>query len=404
MLQGAQLDWLFRCCTRDDNRDGRASNEIQVLSCETDEPDAPVRHRRALAKADSYDITFQNSRPVDPTMLFTPRQRDLRDRLELPFLQKYPNPPGCSLDEAEEPKREKLLHMYQEFVLEMHAGTYLTQLTSTRDYSNIHCQLMEDLKTLKLDQCNGRIIEFPLTGVSKVYRIVKSDDRLYSSISFPATAVGPVEHIIVVEFMRRKLAFVFPELHESQRFLLCMELLIRRAQQTSRGFKSTATPKAASQGGASTMTTPRPSGAQATTPPVPHATMLAMAGVAPLPQDGSMARNHVEQALQGQAPVAPRGARPRRGPRRPDDSSPPPSLPPDGLPDQEERLPPYMAKSQAVGTVTPEVDSVVPMAHTDMSSESFVMPEVGICRRSERFSAGSEHRAGEQRCDQPSSR
>lgn len=49
---------------------------------------------------------------------------------------------------------------------------------------------------------------------------------------------------MVVEFMRRKLAFVFKELQAacicpsvglawqvSQRFLICMELLIRRAQQ-----------------------------------------------------------------------------------------------------------------------------------------------------------------------------
>lgn len=54
---------------------------------------------------------------------------------------------------------------------------YLTQLTSNRDYADIHVQLMEDLTTLKLDQSNGRIIEFPLTNVSKVYRIVKNDDK-----------------------------------------------------------------------------------------------------------------------------------------------------------------------------------------------------------------------------------
>merc|ERR1739845_256556 len=100
------------------------------------------------------------------------------------------------------------------------------------DYSDIHCQLMEDMLTLKLDQSNGRIIEFPLTGVSKVYRIVKSDDKWYSATtSMPGAASSNTEHIVVVEFMRRKLAFVFKELQSSQRFLMCMELLIRRAQQ-----------------------------------------------------------------------------------------------------------------------------------------------------------------------------
>jgi len=122
--------------------------------------------------------------------------------------------------------------MYQEFTLDLHTGMYLTQLTSNRDYSDIHCQLMEDMLTLKLDQSNGRIIEFPLTGVSKVYRIVKNDDKWYSAGSaVPGFGGGNTEHIVVVEFMRRKLAFVFKELQVSQRFLMCMELLIRRAQQ-----------------------------------------------------------------------------------------------------------------------------------------------------------------------------
>merc|ERR1719158_2778628 len=88
-------------------------------------------------------------------------------------------PPNTCREESDEAQRRKLLELYQDFALDLHTGMYLTQLTSNRDYSNIHCQLMEDLQTLKLDQSNGRIIEFPLTGVSKVYRIVKNDDRYH---------------------------------------------------------------------------------------------------------------------------------------------------------------------------------------------------------------------------------
>merc|ERR1719498_2326408 len=102
---------------------------------------------------------------------------------------------------AEDPvetRHQCLLELYQEFVLEMHTGTYLTQLTSSRDYSDIHCQLMEDLTTLKLDQSNGRILEFPLTGVSKVYRIVKNDDKWHGAGSSGAGKPLPVtEHIVV---------------------------------------------------------------------------------------------------------------------------------------------------------------------------------------------------------------
>eukprot|EP00930_Biecheleria_cincta_P081255 TRINITY_DN7006_c0_g1_i1.p1 TRINITY_DN7006_c0_g1~~TRINITY_DN7006_c0_g1_i1.p1 ORF type:complete len:282 (-),score=49.52 TRINITY_DN7006_c0_g1_i1:65-910(-) len=188
---------------------------------------------------DSFDITFtprpfsgmqnlgkQSSEP------FTPRQKDLKAQLQLPSLQTYPIPPNSSADEKEEVRTEKLLAMYHDFALDLHTGMYLTQLTSNRDYSDIHCQLMEDLTTLKLDQSNGRIIEFPLTNVSKVYRIVKNDDKWYSAgTPLPNATPANTEQIVVVEFMRRKLAFVFKDLQTSQRFLICMELLIRRAQQ-----------------------------------------------------------------------------------------------------------------------------------------------------------------------------
>ena len=56
------------------------------------------------------------------------------------------------------------------------------------------------------------------------------------------------ENIVVVEFMKRKLAFVFPDSSSSQLFLLCMELLIRKAQQRMR--KVAAGAKRSSAGGA----------------------------------------------------------------------------------------------------------------------------------------------------------
>lgn len=230
-----QLDWIFGfgCCSCAgcDNHPGQ--NEYQVHLSSDIQDSRMARH--LITRADSFDITFTprslhtlstRSTPI------TPRQKCLRETLELPMLHTYPIPPNCSADEAEDERKKKLLDMYQDFALDLHAGMYLTQLTSNRDYSDIHCQLMEDMQTLKLDQSNGRIIEFPLTGVSKVYRIVKNDDKWYSAgTPVPGGPTANTEHIVVVEFMRRKLAFVFKELHVSQRFRMCMELLIRRAQQ-----------------------------------------------------------------------------------------------------------------------------------------------------------------------------
>lgn len=228
-----RFDWMLQCCSGASDREPPIELQLQLGGT----PEAIPRH--LITSADPMDVTFvssvlgsdasgPNGRP-SPRCPITPRQRDLRDQLELPLLHTYPAPPDCQPDEPEDQKREKLLQMYQDFTLEMHSGVYLTQLTANRDYSEIHCQLMEDMQTLKLDQSNGRIIEFPLTGVSKVYRIVKNNDKWYSAGS--AVPNGQSENLVVVEFMRRKLAFVFKELQVSQRFLVCMELLIRRAHQ-----------------------------------------------------------------------------------------------------------------------------------------------------------------------------
>mmetsp|Transcript_15200 Transcript_15200/g.39141 ORF Transcript_15200/g.39141 Transcript_15200/m.39141 type:complete len:285 (-) Transcript_15200:136-990(-) len=232
-----RLDWMLGCCSCNGfDNGGPGEFQIQLSS---DLSQANTRH--LLTRGDSFDITFtprsfgdaaaaaeSSSRSAAP---ITPRQRDLRDQLELPSLQTYPALPNAAAPDDDEARKKKLLEMYQEFALELHTGMYLTQLTSNRDYSDIHCQLMEDMTTLKLDQSNGRIIEFPLTNVSKVYRIVKNDDKWYTAGSAVPGSTNCAEQIVVVEFMRRKLAFVFKELSVSQRFLICMELLIRRAQQ-----------------------------------------------------------------------------------------------------------------------------------------------------------------------------
>lgn len=224
-----RLDWIWGCCTA--GCEAYQPNEYQV-QLTSEPPMSNAKH--VLTSGDSFDITFAprlSGLGFLPSGPMTPRQLDLRSSLELPDLQAYPVPPHISADEVEEVRKEKLLEMYKEFAIELHTGMYLTQLTSNRDYADIHVQLMEDLTTLKLDQSNGRIIEFPLTSVSKVYRIVKNDDKWYAAGTPLPNASPHAEQIVVVEFMRRKLAFVFKELQVSQRFLICMELLIRRAQQ-----------------------------------------------------------------------------------------------------------------------------------------------------------------------------
>jgi len=155
----------------------------------------------------------------------TARQKLLFESLELPYMKVYPLPPNCSSSDGEDVERGKLLELYRQFAMELYTGMYLTQMTSNHEYANIHCQLMEDMMTLKMDQDNGCIIEFPLTAVLRVYRFNAYEPNISEQ------GEDFMEHIVVVEFMRRKLLFVFGEHQVSQRFLACLELLIRRAQQ-----------------------------------------------------------------------------------------------------------------------------------------------------------------------------
>lgn len=241
-LCGGMLARFLQCCNT--NGEVAGGGELKVVHLSSDVQECHLAQPvHLLTQVDSFDMT------VSPRMSFkddgspkhsaiTPRQRSLRDRIWLPKLRRYPMPPTCTPDDPEEVRREALLRLYQDFVMDLHKGLHMTQLTSNQDYSDIHCQILEDLQTLKVDQGSGCIIEFPLGAVSKVYRIVKNDDKWYSAGSLTGPAPMPplplsnAEHIVVVEFMRRKLAFVFSDIKAAQRFLMCIELLIRRAQES----------------------------------------------------------------------------------------------------------------------------------------------------------------------------
>lgn len=232
---------FFQCC----NSHGEVGSELRVVQLSSDVMECqPAQPVHLLTRPDSFDMTMSMMPPSgckgdSPKRLsaITPRQRSFRERIWLPRLRRYPIPPTCSPEDPEDVRREELLRVYQDFVMDLHKGIHMTQLTSNQDYSDIHCQILEDLETLKVDQGSGCIIEFPLGAVSKVYRIVKNDDKWYSAgtltgpTPMPPLPLSNAEHIVVVEFLRRKLAFVFTDMKAAQQFLMCIELLIRRAQE-----------------------------------------------------------------------------------------------------------------------------------------------------------------------------
>merc|ERR1712060_183206 len=100
--------------------------------------------------------------------------------------------------------------------------------------STSHLQLNQDLMMLKLDQCDGHIIEFPLRSVSKVYRMIKYGNRWRRHNTFsPASRKMRelAEEVVIIEFNNKSIAFVFPTLQESLNFSICFSLLVKRARQ-----------------------------------------------------------------------------------------------------------------------------------------------------------------------------
>jgi len=239
----AGLDRYLLCCNVPHEHHS-VSGEMKVVQLTSDVTETRlINPVHLLTEHDSFDVTVSPRAGAmgewSKQLQMTPRQHDFRDRIQLPRLLRYPLPPDALPDEPEEKRRATLLSTFQDFVLDLNRGMHMTQISSNQEYSDIHCQILEDLQTLKIDQGSGCIIEFPLTAVSKVYRIVKNDDRWFSAgsltgpVPMPPLPLSNAEHIVVVEFMKRKLAFVFGDMAASQRFLMCMELLIRRAQENT---------------------------------------------------------------------------------------------------------------------------------------------------------------------------
>jgi hypothetical protein len=134
-------------------------------------------------------------------------------------------------------RRDRLLEFFQDFVLELFNGCYMTQLTAGNGYVDIHCQVTEDLQILKLDQCNGQLVEFPISKCTSLYTIAKVGNKnipISGSISKSCSYGDDAEFQVVVEWERRALVFVFKDLRcqfRADRFLVCMELLVANAKQ-----------------------------------------------------------------------------------------------------------------------------------------------------------------------------
>lgn len=222
-----------RTCCRAERHDAK------VLEISTDVMDSALGE--SLDVPDPFDRMVEDSRLLNsctsnssfsklPSL--TPGQQSLKEQLKLPQMDRYPVPVNCSGGESEHEQTVELLRLFQAFVLNLHQGRNLSQVKSSgNDYSDLHCQIHDDLQTFKVDQMNGRMLEFPLTSITRIYRIVRSDKKSLDGRPAPLVSSPSTEHIVVMEFMERKLALVFDDEIEARNFLMCMELLVRLAHE-----------------------------------------------------------------------------------------------------------------------------------------------------------------------------
>jgi len=218
------------CCACEE----QSGDTLHVVQLSSEAIIPPVQQ---LSATDTFDMTISPKDATDclgkcATTERSPRHH-LRSRIQLPRLRRLTR--GYEGERNPEHQQELLL-LFQDFVLELVSGLYLTTQTDSKEYADIHCQLHHDLQTLTLNLGGDCVTEYPLTGISKIYRIIKHRDNFSAKRAVEANPLTSfpfqkMEHVVVLEFRHRKLPFVFAEELPAQRFLLCLELLIWRVQE-----------------------------------------------------------------------------------------------------------------------------------------------------------------------------
>jgi len=230
---------LFRskCCLLEQGNDCISFTEPQAEYPEpwdasgTDMTSLKTNIRDTLLLEDiPIEDPLVTSEPSELLQKLTARQRHIHSNVTIPEYDEYPSPPGIpdAKEYSEEEKKGMLNEMYKSFIVQLHRGVVLRQLVSAKDCSEIHCQLLDDFATLKLDQNCGRLIEFPLSAISKVYVVIRQSFKNKVLVVTPL-GLPVLEHVVVVDFSKRKLAFLFSEAIKAETFRLCMEMMAKQA-------------------------------------------------------------------------------------------------------------------------------------------------------------------------------
>lgn len=241
------------CCSR--IQGGVAEPKVVTLSSDlSDDGRVPPMHFQHML--DPFDVTINLdkagclaqhrflSAAAIPTRDLSAAQREIKARLLLPKMLRFPLanegllPAVVGHDVDEQDKSKILEQVWQAFALDLHAGVCMTQINQFDDYSDIHLQLQDDLCTLTVDQGCGEMVEFPLTAVTRIYRIVRNEGAQRIDERDSTMVADGAEHIVVLEFMRRKLVLVLDTVRDAKSFIMSMELLVRFAQEAAASNKA----------------------------------------------------------------------------------------------------------------------------------------------------------------------
>jgi len=129
------------------------------------------------------------------------------------------------------PKQQSVRNELDALTFNLYTGAYLMQLMADGTFSEMHFQLVDDLKVLKLDQGNGCIVEFPLSLVTRVQEAVQLGGIMYRpGPKLPNCLPPDTLHITTIYFPRHRLVFGFRNGKEGSAFKTCMEFLVKRTK------------------------------------------------------------------------------------------------------------------------------------------------------------------------------
>lgn len=127
---------------------------------------------------------------------------------------------------------QQLTTHFHKCVIELLLGVNMTQVAWNFVCRDVQCQLMDDLQTVKVDQYNGLIKEFPLCAVMEVMHLVMYKGQWFSpDLHTRGELPEDAEHVALVDFPSNRLAFSFQDPQAAARFVQFLDSLVWRAQR-----------------------------------------------------------------------------------------------------------------------------------------------------------------------------